>query len=118
MLNLAWLFGIVFLPVPTAVLVAEKGLAYGGSAFYAATLLLVAVVSLAMTAWILRQPRLWEAGVSREWLRESVWRSGAACVVMAIAVPAGLWLGTWALLLLLLLPASQRVSVRLSHRRS
>lgn len=117
-LNLAWLFGIVFLPVPTAVLVADKGSAYGGAALYAINLLFIALTALAMAAWAQRRPALWEGDGHGPWLRLAVWRSAAACVLMVAVVPAGLWLGTRALLLLLLLPASQRLSGLLERRAS
>jgi uncharacterized membrane protein len=115
-LNLAWLFGIVFLPVPTALLVGSQNSMHGGAGLYAINLLLIALVAFAMTMWILRHPQLWEAEVSRDWLRESAWRSGAACVLMAVVIPVAFWLGSEGLLVLLLLPASQRFSNLLGHR--
>jgi uncharacterized membrane protein len=115
-LNLAWLFGIVFLPVPTALLVAAKNSMYGGAGLYAINLLFIGLVSLAMTIWILRSPGLWQPGVSGDWLREAAWRGAAACVVMAAAIPIAFWLGSWGLLVLLVLPASQRVSTLLGDR--
>jgi len=115
--NLAWLFGIVFLPVPTALLVVSKNSMYGGAGLYAINLLFIGLVSLAMTVWILRHPGLWEPGVSRDWLSESTWRGAAACVVMAVAIPVAFLLGSWGLLVLLVLPASQRVSTLLGYLR-
>jgi uncharacterized membrane protein len=117
-LNLAWLFGIVFLPVPTALLVTAKSSSYGGAALYAVNLLFIALTALAMTVWVDRHPDLWEAATQGPWLRAAVWRSAAACVLMAAVVPAGLWLGPWALLLLLLLSVSQRLSGLLGRRRA
>jgi uncharacterized membrane protein len=116
-INLAWLFGIVFLPVPTALLVVSKDSMYGGAGLYAINLLFIGLVSFAMTVWILRHPGLWEPGVDRDWLRESTWRGAAACVLMAAAVPIAFWLGSWGLLVLLVLPASQRASTLLGHLR-
>jgi uncharacterized membrane protein len=115
-LNLAWLFGIVFLPVPTALLVGSQNSMHGGAGLYAINLLLIALVAFAMTMWILRHPQLWEAEVNRDWLRESAWRSGAACVLMAVVIPVAFWLGSEGLLVLLLLPASQRLANLFGHR--
>jgi len=117
-LNLAWLFGIVFLPVPTALLVGSENSAHAGAGLYAINLLLIALVAFGMTLWILRHPELWESEVSRDWLRESAWRSAAACVVMAVVIPIAFWLGSEGLLVLLLLPASQRATTLFGHRRS
>jgi uncharacterized membrane protein len=117
-LNLAWLFGIVFLPVPTALLVGSENSVHAGAGLYAINLLLIALVAFGMTLWILRHPDLWEAEVSRDWLRESAWRSAAACVVMAVVIPIAFWLGSEGLLVLLLLPASQRATTLVGHRRS
>jgi uncharacterized membrane protein len=116
-LNLAWLFGIVFLPVPTALLVGSRNSMHAGAGLYAINLLYVGLIAFAMTVWILRNPKLWESGVSRDWLRESAWRSAAACAVMAVAIPVAFWLGSGGLLVLLLLPASQRVSTLVGHLR-
>jgi len=117
-LNLAWLFGIVFLPVPTALLVSSENSVHAGAGLYAINLLLIALVAFGMTLWILRHPELWESEVSRDWLRESAWRSAAACVVMAVVIPIAFWLGSEGLLVLLLLPASQRATTLFGHRRS
>jgi len=115
-LNLAWLFGIVFLPVPTALLVGSAHSMHDGAGLYAINLLFIGLVAFTMTIWIRRHPELWEPEVDRDWLRESAWRSGAACVVMAINIPIAFWLGSEGLLVLLLLPASQRFSNLLGHR--
>ena len=115
-LNLAWLFGIVFLPVPTALLVGSANTVHAGAGLYAINLLLIALVSLGMALWILRHPELWEPDVSRDGLRESAWRGAAACVVMAINIPVAFWLGSEGLLLLLLLPASQRFTNLVNRR--
>lgn len=115
-LNLAWLFGIVFLPVPTALLVGSESSAHAGAGLYAVNLLLIALVAFGMTLWILRHPQLWESDVSRDWLREAAWRSAAACVVMAVVIPIAFWLGSSGLLVLLLLPASQRFSNLIGRR--
>jgi uncharacterized membrane protein len=117
-LNLAWLFGIVFLPVPTALLVGAKSSTYGGTAVYAVNLLFIGLTALAMTIWVALHPDLWESDAQAPFLRAAVWRGAAACVVIAVVVPAGLWLGPWALLLLLLLPVSQRLSGLLTRPRA
>jgi uncharacterized membrane protein len=116
-LNLAWLFGIVFLPVPTALLVGSQNSMHGGAGLYAINLLFIGLVAFAMTWWILRNPELWEPEVSRDWLHEAAWRSAAACLVMVVAIPVAFWLGSGGLLVLLLLPASQRLSNLLGRRR-
>jgi uncharacterized membrane protein len=117
-LNLTWLFGIVFLPVPTALLVGSQNAMHGGAGLYAINLLFIGLVAFAMTVWILRHPELLEAEVSRDWLREAAWRSAAACVVMVATIPVAFWLGSLGLLALLLLPTSQRVTALLGHRGS
>jgi uncharacterized membrane protein len=116
-LNIAWLFGIVFLPVPTAALVVGKGSAPGATALYAVNLLVVALSALAMAIWVARHPALWDEDTDGHALDLSVRRSVAACVVMAAVVPVALWLGQLALLLLLLLFPAQRVGERLGHRQ-
>jgi uncharacterized membrane protein len=117
-LNLAWLFGIVFLPVPTAMLVVSANTNHGGAGLYAINLLFIGLVALAMTLWILQHPQLWEPEVSRDWLRESAWRGASACVLMAVTIPVTFWKGSWGLLVLLLLPASQRVTTLLGRVRA
>jgi uncharacterized membrane protein len=114
-LNVAWLFGIVFLPVPTAVLVVDSGSAQGAAALYAVNLLFIALTALAMSVWIARHPALWETGTDGPALRDGVARSASACLLMAAVVPVALWLGQWALLLLLLLRPAQRLGERLGE---
>jgi uncharacterized membrane protein len=115
-LNMAWLFGIVFLPVPTAVLVVDRSAAYGAAALYGVNLVFIALSALALTAWIARHPDLWDPETDEAWVRGALWRGVVASVLMAVVVPGGLWLGPWALLLLLLLPVSQRLSTLLTRR--
>jgi uncharacterized membrane protein len=115
-LNVAWLFGIVFLPVPTAALVVGNGRAQGATALYAVNLLVVALAALSLAIWVVRHPGLWDEETDGRALELSVRRSIAACVVMAAVVPAALWLGQSALLLLLLLFPAQRLGERIGHR--
>jgi uncharacterized membrane protein len=116
MLNVVWLFGVVFLPVPTAVLVAAQGAGQGAAALYALNLLFVSLSALALTGWIARHPAIWETTVDGPGLNAATLRGAAACALMAVVVPVAFWRGQWALLLLLLLPMSQRVAARLSGR--
>ena len=120
--TLAWLFGIVFLPVPTAALVAAEDAARGAAALYAMNLAFIAVTALALTVWAARRPGLWENEVDGEHLVAAVPRSAGATVLFAAVVPFALWLGQWALLLLLLLGPAQRlgewVAGRIGHRQT
>ena len=114
--TLAWLFGIVFLPVPTAALVVAEDAGRGASALYAMNLAFIALTALVLTVWIARRPGLWESEADGEHLRTAVPRSTGATVLMAATVPFALWLGQWALLLLVLLGPVQRLAEWLAGR--
>lgn len=119
--SLAWLLGIVFLPVPTAVLVAAEGAGRGAAALYATNLAFIALTALALTIWVARRSGLWETEADGEHLIAAVPRGVGATVLFVAVVPFSLWLGQRALLLLLLVGPSQRLAQwlddRLRHRQ-
>jgi uncharacterized membrane protein len=115
-LNIAWLFGIVFLPVPTAVLVVEKGTGAGASALYATNLVYVSLTAIVLALWVMWHPQLWAEDTDRRTLAPFVWRGGATVVVMALAIPFAFLWGENALLLLLLMIPAQRLADHISRR--
>jgi uncharacterized membrane protein len=120
--SLVWLFGIVFLPVPTAVLVAAQGAGRGAATLYAANQAFIALSALVMSFWVARHPGLWDSEADGAMLRTGLRRSAGATVLMIAVVPFALWLGQASLLLLLLLGPFQRLGLwlgdRLGHRQT
>jgi uncharacterized membrane protein len=115
-LNVLWLLGIVFLPVPTAVLAFEGQGQRAATILYLSNLLFVALMGAGMAGWISRHPGLLsterEAGM-RHQRRRSLILCGVIAVATALAVP----LGPAALPLLALLPAGQAVGQWIDRRR-
>lgn len=115
-LNVLWLLGVVFLPVPTAVLTFEGEAQDVAVILYLTNLLFVALMGLGLSFLIWRRPRLREPETTpkaRRAFRRSLVASGAMAVVTLLSVP----LGSFALLLLAVLPAGQAVAERAERRR-
>lgn len=115
-LNVLWLLGVVFLPVPTAVLTFEADAPEAATILYLSNLLFVAVMGAGMTGWIAHHPALLETprpDPMRHLLRRSVIVCAGIAVVTVLAVP----LGPVALPLLAALPAGQALGKRIDRRR-
>jgi uncharacterized membrane protein len=116
-LNSLWLLGVVFLPVPTAMLTVEGKAERSATLLYMGNLLFVATMGLGLAGWIRRHPILHEpesAPIMRRHLHSSLIVCAVMAVVTALAVP----LGTYALLLLATLPAGKAVVQRIAERRA
>lgn len=115
-LNICWLLGVVFLPVPTAVLIFQVNSATGAAVLYLTNLLFVGVLGLALNIWIRWHPALQKSGVATD-VRYHMHRGAIACALMAMAVAFAFPLGTDALYLLLALPVAEVVTERLFTTR-
>lgn len=110
-LNVLWLLGVVFLPVPTAVLTFEGDSQRAATVLYLSNLLFVALMGVGMVGWISRHPALLDperAATMRPHLRRSAILCGMIGVVTLLAVP----LGPAALPLLAALPVGQAIGRR------
>jgi uncharacterized membrane protein len=116
-LNVLWLLGVVFLPVPTAVLTFEGEGEDTATVLYLANLLFVAMMGLALTGWLRLRPGLREPGteaLARQQLRRGLLVCGGLAAITVLALP----LGSGALLLLAGLPVGRAVLERIAHRRA
>lgn len=113
-LNLLWLLGVVFLPVPTAVLTFETGAENGPSVLYLANLLYVSLASLALGVWTSTHPALVRPGSLPH---EGLWRGVGAAGTLAVATGLAVAVGSWALLLLAAMPLMRGLAHRLQHGR-
>ncbi|QSB12659.1 DUF1211 domain-containing protein [Natronosporangium hydrolyticum] len=110
-LNGLWLLGVVFLPVPTAVLTFEAGDPTGAAVFYLGNLLYVALANLALAAWVYHRRSLWSpehTGVLRQYRHRAL----AAVAVIAVATVLAVPFGGYALLTLAVVPAVQYLQRR------
>ncbi|MDI1465489.1 TMEM175 family protein [Catellatospora sp. KI3] len=116
MLNILWLLGVVFLPVPTAVLTYEVGHESGAAVLYMVNLTFIALSGLLLSLRIRHRPVLQRAdrhkAVERS-VRRGYVSTGAMVVTLLVAVP----LGNLALPLLALLPLMQVAAARRWARR-
>ncbi|HLT62110.1 MAG TPA: TMEM175 family protein [Microlunatus sp.] len=114
-LNVLWLLGIVFLPVPTAVLTFEGDSQRAAAVLYLLNLLFVALMNAGMVGWISLHPRLLDperTSPMRHHLRRSVVLCGVIGIVTLLAIP----FGPTALILLAALPVGQAIGERLDRR--
>lgn len=114
LLNTCWLLGVVFLPVPTAVLIFQVNSATGATVLYLTNLLFVALMGLALSTWVHWHPALQVTDAAAE-VRYHIHRAAVACALIAMAAALAFPLGTNALYLLLALPVAEIVSERLYH---
>jgi TMEM175 potassium channel family protein len=115
-LNVLWLLGVVFLPVPTAVLTFEGGSQNAAAVLYMSNLLFVALMGLGLSAWIFVHPDLLDLD-SPATLRRGLYRGVTVCGVMAVVTLLAVPLGTAALLLLASLPAGRIVAESIERKR-
>jgi uncharacterized membrane protein len=116
-LNVFWLLGIVFLPVPTAVLSLEGDDERTAAMLYLANLLFVALMSLGLAAWIRLHPALLGAADPAT-THQSLYPGIAVCGSIAAVTMLALPLGADALPLLAALPIGQAGWRWIEHRRT
>lgn len=109
-LNMLWLLGVVFLPVPTAVLTFE-GDAHGATLLYLGNLFAVTLCGLALGGWVHRRPGLQRTDVATA-VPAHVRRGLVVSVTLAVVGALALLLGPYALWGLLALPVLQAVAAR------
>jgi uncharacterized membrane protein len=100
LLNTLWLFGIVFIPFPTALIVDSNGPAGWATTIYMGTMLFLAVVQLAMKSYALNHKNLLTAGTLH--IRGYI-GSQIIVVLLVVAIIIGSVfpnIGLWALMLL------------------
>lgn len=113
-LNTLWLLGVVFLPVPTAVLTFEDDTASAPAVFYLGTLFYVSVMSTALNGWVATHPRLHRpGGQTAGFVSQGATAAATIGVAAVLAVP----LGNLALVLLLALPLVGRLTPARSRTR-
>jgi uncharacterized membrane protein len=108
-LNTLWLLGVVFLPVPTAVLTFEAEGQSAATMLYLSNLLFVALMGLGLNAWLFFHPDLLAAETAAT-TRRHLRRGALVCGVMAVVTVLALPLGPAALLLLGVLPVGRVVA--------
>jgi len=114
--NVLWLLGVVFMPVPTAVLTFEGESQRAAAMLYLLNLLFVALMNASMVGWIALHPGLLDperATSMRHHLRRSLILCGMLGIVTVLAIP----LGPTALILLAALPVGQAIGRRFDRRR-
>lgn len=100
LLNTLWLFGIVFIPFPTALIVDSNGPAGWASTIYMCTMLFLAVIQLAMKMYVLKHKNLLTTGTVS--IRGFI-GSQIIVVLLLVAIIVGSLvpsIGLWALMLL------------------
>ncbi len=115
LLNCLWLLGVVFLPVPTAVLTYEVNQSHGATVLYMINLLFIALSGLLLSLRIRDREPLQRPG-RQEAVQRSVRRGVISSSAMLATLVAALFLGSLALPLLALLPAMQAVAERRAQR--
>jgi len=102
-LNICWLLGVVFLPVPTAVLTFESERNLDAALLYLGNLLYLSLLGLALGIWIHFHPRLLRPGVDWQ-INRLLIRSLMSILVIGAAAVAAYLFGSVVVLLLLVLP--------------
>ncbi|UOQ87656.1 TMEM175 family protein [Agromyces endophyticus] len=116
-LSVAWMFTIVWLPVPTAMLGAMEA-DDAQKVVYIGSLIVTSLASLAIRWYLLRHPELHETAPVR--LRRGILADVisaalfALALVIAVAVPA---VGYWAMFLLVLVSPLHALATRVGERR-
>jgi uncharacterized membrane protein len=114
-LNTFWLLGIVFLPVPTAVLTFSTGPGNSAAVVYLLNMTYLATLGLLLNGWIRAHPALQRPGAANE-IIHGFRRSAVVCGYFAIVTLAAIPLGASALFFLLLLPLAQNLTGRWSGK--
>lgn len=110
-INTAWMLGVVFFPVPTAMIAAEGGTGRASALVYLLSLLYMTLAGLALAVWIRRHPGIQRPGQEVP-LRQHIRRGIVVCAVVAVAAAAALLFGRGALFVLLLLGPAQALANR------
>ncbi|MBV1852311.1 TMEM175 family protein [Catellatospora tritici] len=111
MLNILWLLGVVFLPVPTAVLTYEVGHDSGAAVLYMVNLTFIALSGLLLSLRIRHRPVL-QRPDRRKAIERSVRRGVVATAAMVVTLLVAIPLGNLALPLLAFLPVMQAIAAR------
>jgi uncharacterized membrane protein len=109
--NSWWLLGVVFLPVPTAVLTFGSG-STNTTVLYLANLFFITLVGLVVSLWIYRHPQLQASGGAARSARH-VRRGVVVCAFVAVTAVLAIPFASLSLLFLALLPLVQRLADRL-----
>ena len=109
MMNFLWVFGVVVMPLPTALIIVGDQTTVLAIGFYIGTLFFISAMQLALAEHIQHHPELENAHD-----KEPIRMLGAriSVVYMAIAWVVGVTIpaiGLWALMLLLLIPFTVKV---------
>jgi uncharacterized membrane protein len=116
--NFVWLFGIVLMPVPTALIVDGNGDDFISLSFYIGTMVLISLMHFVMSSHVRRHPEF-EHGASKT---ASGWLSSLVLTCfLVLALIAGLTipdLSIWGLLGMFLIPETVRIIQRVGKRRS
>ncbi|GAA2393146.1 hypothetical protein Cme02nite_11210 [Catellatospora methionotrophica] len=115
LLNRMWLLGVVFLPVPTAVLTYEVNQGRGATLLYMANLVFIALSGLLLSLRIRDRVPLQRPGHA-EAVDRSVRRGVIATSAMVGTLVAAIFLANFALPLLALMPLLQAVAERRARR--
>lgn len=115
LLNGLWLLGVVFLPVPTAVLTYEVGQGRGATILYMINLLFIALAGLLLTLRIRDRRPLQRPG-RQEAVQRAVRRGVITCTAMSCTLVAAVPLANYALPLLAFLPLMQAAAERRARR--
>ncbi|MEV4414210.1 TMEM175 family protein [Catellatospora sp. NPDC049609] len=117
LLNSAWLLGVVFLPVPTAVLTYEVNQSRGATILYMINLLFIALCGLLLSLRIRDRAPLQRPGRAAA-VQRGVRRGVVASLAMLVTLLAAIPLANRALPLLALLPLVQAAAEKRAARRS
>lgn len=115
-INIAWLFTIVWLPVPTAMLGQMQTDALQAT-LYIGTLILTQIATLAAKAYLMRHPELTDH--PRDRLRRGVIGDIAAIILFCVALPVAAWvhsIGYYALVLIAFSAPLERLLSRVGRR--
>ncbi|MEU7819533.1 TMEM175 family protein [Catellatospora sp. NPDC049133] len=115
LLNSMWLLGVVFLPVPTAVLTYEVNQGRGATLLYMVNLVFIALSGLLLSLRIRDRVPLQRPGRA-EAVDRAVRRGVIATSAMVATLVAALFLANLALPLLALMPLVQAAAERRAHR--
>ena len=104
LLNTLWLFGIVFIPFPTALIVDSNGPAGWATTIYIGTMLFLAIVQLAMKIYVNKHKDLLAPGT--DYIRGFIGSQIIVVLLVVAIVIATVFsdIGLWALMLLWLTP--------------
>ena len=117
-INTWWLLFVVFLPYPTARLFVASEVERGGAVLYLSTLLVISLLSLALSGYVARHPGLRRTDLPPLPPRDAIQVNLGISVVMAVGLAlAFVWppLGLYALLLLTFIGRTPPFRRRAAH---